>query len=123
MNQTMIHASMMQIILFINDMDAEVHFYRDVLGLEVVYPQAALEDYSGEMWVEFAAGGCTLALHGGAEKPPESSHEVIFNVDNLEHARQEILKAGIQIAEIRLLEDGAPIAEGVDPDGHRFAIR
>jgi hypothetical protein len=35
----------------------------------------------------------------------------------------EILNAGIHIAEIRLLEDGAPIAEGCDPEGHRFAIR
>ena len=119
----MIQASMMQIILYVRDMDREVHFYRDVLGLEVVYPQAPLGDFSNEMWVEFDAGGCSLALHGGAEKQPEDSHEVIFKVDDLVHARQEILNAGIQIAEIRLLEDGAPIAEGVDPDGHRFAIR
>jgi len=119
----MIQASMMQIILFVRDMDRQVYFYRDVLGLEVVYPQAPLEDYSSEMWVEFDAGGSSLALHGGAEKQPEDSHEVIFKVDDLVHARQEILNAGIQIAEIRLLEDGAPIAEGVDPDGHRFAIR
>jgi catechol 2,3-dioxygenase-like lactoylglutathione lyase family enzyme len=117
------HASMMQIILYVSDMDAEVHFYRDVLGLEIVYPQVALEDYSSEMWVEFDAGGCALALHGGADNPPAGSHEVIFKVEDLEHARQEILNAGIHIAEIRLLEDGAPIAEGVDPDGHRFAIR
>jgi catechol 2,3-dioxygenase-like lactoylglutathione lyase family enzyme len=117
------HASMMQIILYVSDMNAEVHFYRDVLGLEIVYPQVALEDYSSEMWVEFDAGGCALALHGGADNPPAGSHEVIFKVEDLEHARQEILTAGIQIAEIRLLEDGAPIAEGVDPDGHRFAIR
>jgi catechol 2,3-dioxygenase-like lactoylglutathione lyase family enzyme len=114
---------MLQIILFVKEMDRAVHFYRDILGLEVVFPQPPLEDYSGEMWVELDAGGCSLALHGGAEKSPEGSHEVIFKVDDLEHARQEILNAGIRIAEIRLLEDGAPIAEGVDPDGHRFAIR
>jgi catechol 2,3-dioxygenase-like lactoylglutathione lyase family enzyme len=119
----MIQATLMQIILFVRDMDRSVHFYRDVLGLQVVYPHAPLGDYSGEMWVEFNAGGCSLALHGGAEKQPETSHEVVFKVDHLVHARQEILNAGIQIAEIRLLEDGAPIAEGVDPDGHRFAIR
>jgi predicted enzyme related to lactoylglutathione lyase len=122
-NQTMIKASMKQIILFVREMDRAVHFYRDVLGLEVVFPPAPLEDYSSEMWVEFDAGGCALALHGGAQKPPEASHEVIFKVDDLESARQAILNAGIHIAEIRLLEDGAPIAEGMDPDGHRFAIR
>ncbi|MBW6466882.1 MAG: VOC family protein [Brevefilum sp.] len=119
----MIQAKLMQMILFVREMDRSVHFYRDVLGLEVVYPQAPLEDYASEMWVEFDAGGCALALHGGAKKPTEDSHEVIFKVEDLVQARQEILKAGIQIAEIRLLEDGAPIAEGVDPDGHRFAIR
>lgn len=114
--------SLFQIILYVSNMAGEVRFYRDVIGLKIRYPQG-LEDYSQEMWVEFDAGGVSLALHGGTEKPPANDHEIIFKVEDLEQARSEILKAGIEIADIRLLEDGEPIAEGVDPDGHRFAIR
>lgn len=118
----MVSGSLIQIILYVSDMAGEVSFYRDVIGLKILYPQG-LEDYSQQMWVEFDAGGCTLALHGGAKIPPASDHEIIFRVDDLEQARSEILNAGIEIADIRILEDGEPIAEGVDPDGHRFAIR
>jgi predicted enzyme related to lactoylglutathione lyase len=114
--------SLFQIILYVSDMAGEVHFYRDVIGLNIRYPQG-ISDYSQQMWVELDAGGCTLALHGGSKKPPTNDHEIIFKVDNLEQARTEILNAGIEIADIRLLEDGEPIAEGIDPDGHRFAIR
>ena len=119
----MVSGSLFQIILYVKDMESEVRFYRDVIGLLVVYPQDLLADFSKEMWVEFDAGGCSLALHGGVQEPPDDKHEIIFKVENLAQARMEILNAGIQIAEIRLLEDGAPIAEGYDPEGHRFAIR
>ena len=53
-----------QIILYIKDMGAEVHFYHEVLGLPIRYP-TGLSDYSREMWVELETGDCTLALHGG----------------------------------------------------------
>jgi hypothetical protein len=42
-------------------MDAQVAFYRDKLGLTVSYPDG-LNDYTGEYWVTFATGACTLAL-------------------------------------------------------------
>ncbi len=119
----MVSSSLSQIILYVKDMDSEVRFYRDVIGLKMIYPQDEIADFSQEMWVEFDAGGCSLAMHGGAQKPPDDKHEIIFKVENLAQARMEILNAGIHIAEIRLLEDGAPIAEGCDPEGHRFAIR
>lgn len=118
----MIRGSLKQIILFVRDMKSEVWFYRDVLGLELFYPQDK-EDLSQEMWVELDAGGCALALHGGADKAPDAEHQLIFQVDDLESARSAILAAGIEIGEIRLLEDGLPVASGVDPAGHRFSIR
>ena len=118
----MIHARLTQIILFVEDMARAVHFYRDLLGLKIVYPQG-LPDYSQEMWVEMEAGACTVALHGGAKTKPGDEHNLIFKVDNLKAARKELLEAGIEIGEIRTLEDGQPIASGVDPGGHRFSIR
>jgi predicted enzyme related to lactoylglutathione lyase len=118
----MTQASLTQMILFVKDMENEVSFYRDVLGLEIRHPHG-LADYTNEMWVEFDAGVCSLALHGGANQAPGDQHQLVFCVDDLEQTRLEMLEARITIGEIRLLEDGAPAAKGVDPEGHRFTIR
>jgi len=113
---------MQQIILYVQEMASEVQFYRDVLGLTISYPKN-LQNYSQEMWVTFETGDCTLALHGGANEPPQEQHEIVFPVDDVNEAREIISCAGIEIGSVRILEDGAPIAEGRDPAGHRFAIR
>jgi predicted enzyme related to lactoylglutathione lyase len=112
----------MQVILFVNNMQTEVRFYRDVLGLKIVYP-SEVEDYSKEMWVEFQLGESSLALHGGADGGYDLHHEVVFWVEDIQEAHTVIQSAGIQINPIRSLEDGALVAEGRDPEGHRFAIR
>ena len=111
-----------EIILYVQDMQGEVRFYRDVLGLNLKYPQG-LEDFAEAMWVEFDLGTATLALHGGADEAPDTLHDLVFYVPDVAQARQQIIAAGINMAEIRELEDGAPIAEGEDPAGHRFSIR
>ncbi len=114
--------SNIEIILYVRKMSAEVRFYRDVLGLPLRYPKG-LVDYSAEMWVEFSIGDATMALHGGAEGHPQNDHEIVFIVENVAQAREMIIKTGIEMGEIRPLEDGAPISTGRDPDGHRFSIR
>ena len=109
-------------ILYVHDMASEVHFYRDVLGLCLGYPPD-VSDFDGEMWVEFEIGDTILALHGGAGARPDALHEVVFWVADIAQARQAVVSAGYQIGEIRTLEDGALIAEGLDPAGHRYALR
>jgi predicted enzyme related to lactoylglutathione lyase len=114
--------SISQIILFVKDMETEVRFYRDMLGLEVRFPYN-IDDFSEEMWVELEAGACTLALHGGAEEMPGQQHQIVFRVDDIEKTWKKLHDAGIQIDDIRPLEDGLPAAKAVDPEGHRFTIR
>ncbi len=111
-----------EIILYVKNMAPEVQFYRDILGLSIRYPRD-LEDYSTEMWVEFELDDGTLALHGGANRQPDDLHEIVFMVADVAQARAQIVAAGIPMAPMRDLEDGHPIAEGRDPEGHRFAIR
>jgi len=111
-----------EVILYVKDMDCEVRFYRDVLGLSIRYP-GELPDYSNEMWVEFVLGDTILALPGGAESKPDGLHEIVFWVDDVEGAQEAIIQSGYSIGEVTILEDGAPIAQGVDPAGHRYAIR
>src|SRR5690348_8743558 len=55
---------LMEVILQVKDMNVEVAFYRDMLGLRVTYPEGAV-DYSKEGWVTFETGRCVLALHDG----------------------------------------------------------
>lgn len=52
-----------QMILFVQEMESEVRFYRDVMGFRVLYP-AGLDDFSQEMWVELEVGW----LHTGAAR-------------------------------------------------------
>ncbi|MEA3327207.1 MAG: VOC family protein [Chloroflexota bacterium] len=111
-----------EVILYVQDMNSEVRFYRDVLGLSIRYPQG-LADYSVEMWVEFILGDTILALHGGAETQPDDLHEIVFWVDDVVQAREAIIAAGYDLNEIRTLEDDTSIAQGLDPAGHRYAIR
>jgi len=119
----MLRGKLTQIILFVKDMKKAVNFYHNLIGLDLVNPEDPQKDYSDEMWVELDAGEFTLALHGGASEHVEKTHSLIFSVSDLEAARQEILNSGIKIGEIRILEDGSSIAEGVDSNGHRFGIR
>jgi catechol 2,3-dioxygenase-like lactoylglutathione lyase family enzyme len=111
-----------QVILFVQDMESEVRFYRDVMDFEVIYPNE-VDDYAKEIWVELAAGDCILALHGGAQEPAGGQHELIFAVEDIHDAREILIQSGIKMGEVRLLEDGQPSTSGWDPAGHRFSIR
>lgn len=117
-----VNAKFFQVILYVQDMESEVRFYRDVLGLTLQFPKG-LQDYSDQMWVEFDAQPGILALHAGVNETPDDTHEIVFLVEDINRARDAIIAAGIKIDPVRILEDGAPIAEGRDPAGHRFAIR
>lgn len=111
-----------EVILYVKDMAVEVHFYHNLLGLPIRYPENKT-DFSNEMWVEFETGSCTLALHGSRAEKPDDKHELVFTVENIQNAWKALLDAGIELGEIRTLETGAPIASGFDPDGHSFSIR
>lgn len=118
----LVSSHQLEIILYVQNMNSKVRFYRDVLGLKLKYPQG-LEDFSEQIWVEFDLGTTTLALHGGVKEAPKVLHELVFFVENVVHAREMIIASGAPVAEIRELEDGSPIDEGLDPAGHHFSIR
>jgi len=44
-----------EVILYVHDMERAIRFYRDTLGLEL--------DFESEGWTTFRTGACTLALH------------------------------------------------------------
>ncbi|MFC2029144.1 VOC family protein [Chloroflexota bacterium] len=56
---------LMEVILYVEDMGAQVRFYRDIMGLRVRQSEEA-QDLDEPYWVELETGPCTLALHAGA---------------------------------------------------------
>lgn len=112
----------LEVILYVQNMDRMVQFYRDTLGLEVVYPQNVLS-YTNENWVTFQAGAYTLALHsGGRSLQVKHSPKIVFGVIDIEHARSFLSQREVSIGEIRLISPGVLVCDAVDPEGNSFSL-
>ncbi|MCA9941531.1 MAG: hypothetical protein KC418_22985 [Anaerolineales bacterium] len=113
---------LMEIILYAQDMDAQVRFYRDLLGLEVTYPRG-LVDYSAESWVTFGTGACTLALHGGGQRDlGRDAPKIVFRVAQIEEARRALLAQGVSLGDLFEAAPGTRVVNGVDPEGNPFSL-
>ncbi len=111
-----------EIIVYCQDMESQVEFYRDVLGLEVSYP-AGLTTYSDQYWVTFATGSCVLALHGGSSKNHgRDAAKFVFGTDDLDGARTELTRSGVRVSEIREPAPGVRVFDGWDPEGNVFSL-
>jgi predicted enzyme related to lactoylglutathione lyase len=117
-----ITSELMEVIVYVEDMAAQVAFYRDVLGLRVKEPPQ-VEDYGGLYWVELDSGACTLALHaGGQRRQGADAPKIVFRVADLDEARDELLARGVPMGEARSPAPGVQVCDGVDPEGNRFSI-
>lgn len=115
-------SGLIEVILYVQDTDAQVRFYRDRLGLKVLHPTGTT-DYSSESWVTLDTGKCTLALHaGGKGRIGEDTPKIVFGVEEIETARQELLEGGVKIGEIRQAAPGVMVCDGRDPEGNPFSI-
>ncbi len=113
---------LLEVILYVQDMDAQVSFYRDTLGLKVREPQD-MHDFSSAYWVELDTGSCTLALHGGGQRRfGTDAPKIVFRVADLPATREQLLQQGIPMGEVRSPGPGIQVCDGVDPEGNRFSI-
>jgi predicted enzyme related to lactoylglutathione lyase len=111
-----------EIILYVKDMDSQVGFYRDVLGLEIITPKG-LETYTDQMWVTFDTGPCILALHGGGEGNfGKDAPKFVFEVNDVELTRSQLIERGVAMGEIRSPSPGVMVSDGEDPEGNWFSI-
>jgi predicted enzyme related to lactoylglutathione lyase len=113
---------LMEVILYVEDMDAQVSFYRDKLGLKVKYPDQS-SDFSEEFWVEMNSGPCSLALHaGGKRRFGVDAPKIVFRVDDILAERQALIDQAVKLGEIRSAVPGVWVCDGEDPEGNKFSI-
>jgi catechol 2,3-dioxygenase-like lactoylglutathione lyase family enzyme len=113
---------LMEVILYVRDMDAQVLFYRETLGLCIKEPQN-VQDFDGVYWVELDTGSCVLALHtGGHRRFGEDAPKIVFRVCDVPATRDGLLQRGVPMGDVRSPQPGVQICDGVDPEGNKFSI-
>jgi predicted enzyme related to lactoylglutathione lyase len=113
---------LMEVILYAQDMNRQVVFYRDVLGLTVKYPNG-IDDFSREFWVELDTGACTLVLHGGGQRRlGDDTPKIVFRVRDIDAVRADLIKKGVQMGEVRSPAPGVKVSDGRDPEGNPFSL-
>jgi predicted enzyme related to lactoylglutathione lyase len=114
--------TLFEIVLFVENMPAQVRFYRDVLGLELSTPFEP-EASDTPKWVTFTSGACTLALHaGGQRRFGGDAPQFYFLVDDVETARAVLLENGESMSEVRHPNPTSAFCSGQDPEGNCFGL-
>ena len=113
---------LLEIILYVEDMQSQVIFYRDVMGLEIDQP-SGLTDYSAVDWVTFKTGACSLVLHrGGQRRFGEDAPKFVFSVNDINLSRDYLISRGVEMSGIRTAAPGIKVCDGCDPEGNSFSI-
>jgi methylmalonyl-CoA/ethylmalonyl-CoA epimerase len=108
------------VMVGVRDLASSVVFYRDKLGLTLV------SQFEG--FAFFNGGGVTLALSEGLARahcpsgPVAGATEVVFSVDDVRAAYQELAERGVSFThEPRVVSGPMWAANFNDPDGHRLS--
>lgn len=111
-----------EVILYVQDMQGQLRFYRDIIGLEVTFP-SVVTLMSEIHWVTFQTGACTLALHyGGKGSLGNDAPRFVFKVDDIQKTRLEMIERKVVVGEIRSPAPGTQVFDAVDPEGNRFSF-
>ena len=95
---------LMEVIIYVEDMNAQAEFYSHKLGFEITYPQG-------------------LALHGGGKRRlGVDAPKIVFRVDDILAAREELIHRGVELGEVRSAATGVWVCDGEDPEGNKLSI-
>jgi len=110
-------------IVFVSDMTRSVSFYRDIIGLPLIFESPD--------WTEFATEGATLALHSGEASIDGKSIRANaqcgtcrpgLSVSNLDEFHMRMLENNVICAQEPKDVFGARVAQYEDPDGLVISI-
>ena len=101
-------------IKFVSDMDAAVSFYRDTLGMALLF--------QSPFWSEFDTGQTKLALHPASEENPAGSVQLGFGITDIDsfHARGQA--EGLSFTSPPTDVHGTRIARFRDPEGAEISV-
>ena len=106
---------LVEVVLYVSDMERATRFYRDTLGLEL--------DFESPHWTTFKTGACTLALHATElREPGRGEPDPTFLVPDADAERERLAGADVEVTEIREPVAGTRVFDAVDPEGNRFSI-
>ena len=101
-------------IKFVGDMDSAVRFYRDTLGMTLLF--------QSPFWSEFDTGETKLALHPASDENPAGSVQLGLGVEDLDSFHADALNNGISFTSPPREVHGSRIARFLDPDGAEISI-
>jgi predicted enzyme related to lactoylglutathione lyase len=106
------------LLLFANDYDAMMQFYRDKLGLTVHLVNGGFAGFK-------ANGEFLIMLHAGGTKDLKAKRPLEwflrFRVDDIESTVAELIAAGVAVGPVRH-ESWGSIATLLDPEGNTIGI-
>ena len=106
---------LVEVVLYVSDMDRATRFYRDTLGLEV--------DFESAHWTTFKTGACTLALHATEQRERGNGEpDPTFLVPDADAERERLVGSGVKVSQIREPVAGTRVFDATDPEGNRFSI-
>ena len=79
------------VILYVKNIESAKKFYSETLGMKI--------KVDAPDWVELDTGAATVALHtieSSPSKPEKGNPELVFAVDNVYDAYDELKKAGVK---------------------------
>jgi len=101
-------------IKFVSDMDAAVHFYRDTLGLPLLF--------QSPFWSEFDTGETKVALHPASDENPAGSVQLGLGVEDLNRFHADAVASGIAFTSEPREVHGTRIARFRDLDGAEITV-
>ncbi|GCE13249.1 CPBP family glutamic-type intramembrane protease [Tengunoibacter tsumagoiensis] len=119
---------LLEVILPVLDINAQVAFYRDILGLRVKEP-VGVNDFRDFYQVQLQSGACTLILQVQSpsqavlkQAPRQNTPRLIFCVPDIHACHAQLLQSGALIQEMSSPTPGALRFDGVDPEGNLYAV-
>jgi predicted enzyme related to lactoylglutathione lyase len=106
-----------QVYVVAGDLEAQVRFYGETLGLETQFRD-------GDRWVQFAAGGVSFAVASAAEGQgaPPGTVVPVFEVEDLDLALAELSHGGHAVHPVRDMGAHGRTAVVLDPAGTRTML-
>ena len=104
------------LMVYVQDMNRAVSFYRDVLGLPV--------EMESPGWSQFSLGnGASIGLHPSMEaRSPQPGWVPGFAIDDIKSAKERLTAGGARIAQDFHDIPGGVVLEFSDPDGNHIDI-